>query len=148
MKLLTGLTFLLLVLLSWIYFDWEPLIDNPELIRDTVRSYSLWAPLAFVLLAVAFETILSPGAPFTIAGGLLFGAVYGSILSIFSSVAAAVIIFWILRYSSLDFFVHYFHNRFELVRRYNSSLLQNGFWHVLFIRLLPVIPGNLINLCY
>ncbi len=148
MKVFYLIVFFSVALLSWTLFDWQPYLQNPALIRDAVQDFPLWAPLVFFLISIITEVLLIPGSPFTIAGGLLFGVIWGSAISLIASVISAVIIFAILRHAGQGFFVRYFHERFPLVERYNNHLVQNGFWHVLFVRLLPVTPGNLINVAY
>ena len=62
---------------------WFKFFESRENVRDWVKSYGGWAPLAFFVLQfiqVIFSPI--PGSVTTIAGGMLFGFFYGFLLSL------------------------------------------------------------------
>lgn len=62
---------------------WFKFFESRESVRDWVKSYGGWAPLAFFVLQfvqVIFSPI--PGSVTTIAGGMLFGFFYGFLLSL------------------------------------------------------------------
>ena len=62
---------------------WFKFFESKENVRDWVKSFGGWAPLAFFVLQfiqVIFSPI--PGSVTTIAGGMLFGFFYGFLLSL------------------------------------------------------------------
>ncbi|HEY4504808.1 MAG TPA: TVP38/TMEM64 family protein [Candidatus Paceibacterota bacterium] len=148
MKLFIIVVFIGFLIFTWTAFDWQTYSENPELIRDALQKYPLWTPLIFFAFHTLAEVVLIPGGPFTVAGGLLFGTVLGTIYSLFSGMLATVILFWILRYTSGGSFFNYLQNRSTFVRYHNNKFIKHGFWHVLFIRLAPIVPANIINVGY
>jgi uncharacterized membrane protein YdjX (TVP38/TMEM64 family) len=62
---------------------WFQFLKSREAMREWVRGFGAWAPLAFMLLQfvqVIFSPI--PGNVTTVAGGMLFGLWYGFLLSL------------------------------------------------------------------
>jgi len=65
-----------------------------EEIRSLVASFGIKAPIVFILLQISQAVIAPiPGFIFTIAGGLIFGALFGTILSILGSMIGAFLCF-------------------------------------------------------
>jgi uncharacterized membrane protein YdjX (TVP38/TMEM64 family) len=64
-------------------YGWFAVFESRETLRDFVRSYGMWAPLAFFVIQF-LQVILSPipGNITTIAGGMLFGFFYGFLISL------------------------------------------------------------------
>ena len=62
---------------------WFKYFETRESVRDWVRSFGAWAPLAFFALQY-MQVIISPipGSVTTLAGGMLFGFFYGFALSL------------------------------------------------------------------
>lgn len=65
------------------HLGWFKFLESRENIRDWVRSFGAWAPLAFFGLQF-IQVIVSPipGSVTTIAGGMMFGFFYGFLLSL------------------------------------------------------------------
>ncbi len=73
---------------------WFKFFESRESVRDWVKSYGAWAPLAFFVLQfvqVIFSPI--PGSVTTIAGGMLFGFFYGFLLSLGAIVLGSIAAF-------------------------------------------------------
>ena len=137
--------FVLLLIGAWLIFDWQLYLDDPGLIRDAIAAHKIWAPLIFLLMHAVVEILLVPGSPFTVAGGLLFGTLLGSVYSLVASILASMILFWIIRYSGEQTFILYLHNRFERFRKYSEGFGHDGFRVVLIARLLPFAPNNVVS---
>ena len=109
-----------------------------------VADHTGTAAAVYLATYVAVVAISFPGAGFlTIAGGFLFGWVWGGGLAILSATAGATLIFLIARTSVGD----------SLTRRAGPRLLrlrdgfqENSFSYLLFLRLAPVFPFFLVNL--
>ncbi len=78
---------------------------NAESIRDAVRGYGVWGPLAFVGLMGFRYFLLVPSQFMLIAGGLVFGAtagtLYGALGLMVSGVTAFALARWVGRESVL-----------------------------------------------
>jgi len=134
--------------LGWWYLDWGKYGADPGLIRDLVLTHKYWTPVVFILIQLIAEIFLVPGSPFTIAGGLLFGTLMGSVYSMLANTLSSMIIFLVLRYAGKSGITRYLHERFKLVKRFNIMLKEDGFRQVLLMRLIPVTPANLINVSF
>jgi len=148
MRLVVILVFIILVIASWYIFDWNKYISDPALVREFIKSNLIWAPLVFIVIQTLAESLLVPGTPFTIAGGLLFGTWLGALCSIIASVLSAMILFWFTRFVGESYIREFLRNKFPSVSRYNDRLKDNGFKHMLVLRLLPFTPANLMNLAF
>ncbi len=133
--LLGGSTFLL-----YVHSDW---FRNPASMKAEVLSWGAWGPIAYVLLYAVGPSFLVPGAVMTIAGGLAFGAFRGAIWSLVGANSGALIAFGAGRFLGQSFVDRITPNRF---RHLLDHLVRNGFYVILYLRLVPVIPYNALNL--
>jgi uncharacterized membrane protein YdjX (TVP38/TMEM64 family)/rhodanese-related sulfurtransferase len=107
-----------------------------------VRSLGAWAPVAYVSLFAAATLAFVPGLVFALAGGALFGPVWGSLWNLLGAAIGSSFAFLIARYPAGD-----------LVSRKAGGLLQRliggvdaeGWRFVAFVRLVPLFPFNLSN---
>jgi len=83
-----GVLAILVIACFVVYFvgqrlGWFKFFETRESVRDWVKSFGAWAPLAFFALQFV-QVIISPipGSVTTIAGGMLFGFLYGFALSL------------------------------------------------------------------
>ncbi len=78
---------------------WDVLSSgNQEVIRDYIRSYGGWAPLASVLLMVSQVVIAPvPASVIQLSNGVVFGVVGGAVLNLIGQMAGATIAFFIAR---------------------------------------------------
>ena len=65
---------------AWLAFHRDQL--DPALLERTVRDLGPWAPLIHVLLFAVGTVFFVPGAIFGLAGGALFGPLWGTLLNL------------------------------------------------------------------
>src|SRR5712675_3134406 len=65
--------------LLWAHTEW---FENPSLVKVEVLAWGIWGPVVYMLLYAVGPSFLVPGAVMTIAGGLAFGALRGSVYSL------------------------------------------------------------------
>jgi len=111
--------------------------------KAEVLSWGAWGPIAYVLLYAVGPSFLVPGAVMTIAGGLAFGAFRGAVWSLVGANSGALIAFGAGRFLGQSFVDRITPNRF---RHLLDHLVRNGFYVILYLRLVPVIPYNALNL--
>jgi uncharacterized membrane protein YdjX (TVP38/TMEM64 family) len=107
-----------------------------------VRDAGAWGPALF-MGAYVFATVLSlPGALLTLAGGALFGPVWGTFYSLTGATIGATVAFAITRYAAADW----------VKRRAGGWVLslvegveKEGWRFVAFVRLVPLLPFNVLN---
>lgn len=117
--------------------------ENPRMVKVEVRSWGAWGPIAYILLYALGPSFLVPGAVMTIAGGLAFGALWGALWSVVGADLGALIAFGAGRFLGRSFVRKIIGDRFQgLLER----LARNGFYIILYLRIVPVIPYNALNL--
>jgi uncharacterized membrane protein YdjX (TVP38/TMEM64 family) len=130
---LVGTAVLAVVVLSGI----EP---SPQSVRDTIHSWGVLAPIAFILILAARPFIFFPSTLLFIAGGLAFGSVLGTLYSAVGGTTAAVITFVLARSLGREFVQARLPPRW---RRFQED--EWGAGVVFFLNLVPIVPITAIN---
>ncbi len=79
----------------------------------------------------------------TIAGGLAFGALWGAVWSLVGADLGALVAFGAGRFLGHSFVQKFVGERFQALM---GRLARNGFYIILYLRIVPVIPYNALNL--
>ncbi len=117
--------------------------ENPRLVKVEVIRWGVWGPIAFILLYALGPSFLVPGAVMTIAGGLAFGALWGAVWSVIGADLGALIAFGAGHFLGRAFVQKFCGERFQTLM---ERLARNGFYIILYLRIVPVIPYNALNL--
>lgn len=137
-RLLLGLV--ILAGASWLALNRDQL--DPAAMEVAIRSLGLWGPVAHVVL-FAFGTVLFvPGVLFGLAGGVLFGPLWGTILNLVGATLGGTAAFLVARYVAADWVRRKAGARLE---RLIKGVEAEGWRFVAFTRLVPLIPFNLLN---
>src|SRR5512146_233450 len=138
------ITVLILVLgsgwLLWTHTEW---FENPSLVKVEVLRWGIWGPVVYMLLYAVGPSFLVPGAVMTIAGGLAFGARWGAVYSLVGADAGALIAFAAGRFLGRSFVQRVVGARFEKLL---AQIGRHGFQIIFYLRLVPLIPYNALNL--
>jgi uncharacterized membrane protein YdjX (TVP38/TMEM64 family) len=117
---------------------------DPVLIEAAIRDLGLWAPLGFVVLFALGTVLFVPGAIFGLAGGVLFGPVWGSVLNLIGATLGATFAFLAARYLAADWVRRRAGRRLE---RLTAGVEAEGWRFVAFVRLVASIicmaPGTI-----
>jgi uncharacterized membrane protein YdjX (TVP38/TMEM64 family) len=109
-------------------------------VRD---SLGLLAPLIYVVVYVVGTVLAFPGFLLTLVGGLLFGTLFGWLLVTVGASTGAILAFLVGRYAGRATI-----ERFAAggrLERFDRAVSGSGFSAVLFTRLVPVFPFNVVN---
>ncbi len=114
----------------------------------TLHRWVAAAPLAVAaiycaLYALCVAASLPVGVLLTVTGGLLFGTVVGAGLALLSATAGAVALFLLARGALAPLVVR---RAAPLMAKLEPRLRREGFWYLLALRLMPVVPFWLLNL--
>lgn len=102
-----------------------------------------WAPVVFVLLQVLLNVPPFPRTVFTVSAGLLFGTLWGTVLTLTGTALAAVLAFFLVRWTGGRLVARYAtHHRAVWVRR---RLDHHGTLAVTSLRLIPMVPFAALN---
>ena len=116
--------------------------------RDRIDTYYQANPgltsLAYVLVYILVTALSLPGAAvMTLAGGAIFGLVWGTVLVSFASTIGATLAFLVSRFLFRDLVQSRFGDN---LRTFNAGIERDGAFYLFFLRLVPVFPFFVINL--
>lgn len=100
------------------------------------------APFLFLITYCLATLLLLPTMILTLAGGAIFGPVIGLILNLIGATTGAAFAFLITRYLTHRWVLK---NRNEKFQQLIAGVDEKGWMFVAFLRLIPVIPFNLVN---
>ena len=128
-----------------VLLQFVPLQPAMAQLRDWVDGLGAWGPVVFVLAFIVLTSLLLPGWPLNVLGGVLFGALWGGVLTSLASTLAAAVPFLISRYLAHDFVV-------AAARRYPKfdalyhALGEEANWKIVAaVRLSHALPYGLQN---
>jgi uncharacterized membrane protein YdjX (TVP38/TMEM64 family)/rhodanese-related sulfurtransferase len=111
-------------------------------LQSWVQGSGVAAPLLF-MLAYAIATVLFlPGSLLTLAGGALFGPLWGTLYNLTGATLGATFAFLIARYLAADWVASKASGKLQQMI---EGVENEGWRFVAFVRLVPVFPFNLLN---
>ncbi len=135
---------------AFFYFDLgrflslDALKDNRDYLLSFTESHAAAAAALFVLAYVAVTGLSLPGAVIlTLAGGFLFGAVWGTLFVNLGATTGATLAFLASRYLLRDWVERKFGKWLGPVQQ---GFTNNAFSYLLTLRLIPLFPFFVVNL--
>jgi len=124
--------------------------DIQQLLRealDWISSLGNWGGIFFIFLYVLATVFFVPGFILTLAAGVLFGVVWGSVAVSVGSISGATLAFLIGRYLARDWVAQRIqgNEEFEAI---DQAVAGEGWKIVGLVRLSPVFPFNLLNYAF
>jgi len=111
-------------------------------VRDAVDEVGVAAPLAFVAISSLLTVAMFPGPLLSGASGLLFGTALGTPVSIVAATLGASLAFSLSRRFGARAVDELSGQRVRVVQDF---IAQRGFLAVLYARILPAMPYNVVN---
>lgn len=99
-------------------------------------------PIVFIAVYAAATVLFLPGALVTLAGGALFGPVWGTVWNLMGATLGGALAFLIARYLGADWVSRRAGPRLQ---RLNAGVADEGWRFIAFVRLVPLFPFNLLN---
>jgi uncharacterized membrane protein YdjX (TVP38/TMEM64 family) len=118
-------------------------LANLNLFRETFGAF---APILYVLIYAVGTIVAFPGTILTLSSGLLFGTILGTLVVLIGATLGATAAFLLARYAGRGT-VERFVSGGQLAK-FDKSVSGSGFSAVLFTRLVPLFPFNLINFAW
>lgn len=115
---------------------------HPTALNAWLSGLGLWAPVIYVGLYAAGAVVFLPGSLFTLAGGALFGPLWGALLSLVGATIGAGIAFLVARYLAGNWVAR---KAAGWLKRLVTGVEAEGWRFVAFVRLVPLFPFNLTN---
>ena len=115
--------------------------ERVGMLRDRLRGVP-GAPLVFVAMYVLASALALPGTLLTLAGGAIFGTVLGTVLNWIGATLGATASFAISRWLGRDAAHRLLGRRAAALDKLST---EHGFSALLRLRLIPVVPFNVLN---
>jgi len=118
---------------------------HQERLRSGINQWGAWGPLLYVLIFAAASVFLLPGLPITIAGGLAFGPLWGTVYASIGSTLGAGLAFLVARYFARGAVSEMLGERWK---RIEEGVTERGWIFVAMTRLIPLFPFNFLNYAF
>lgn len=112
------------------------------LVERLIRDLGVWAPIGHIALFALGTVLFAPGAIFGLLGGALFGPLLGTALNLVGATLGATAAFLVARHIGGDWVRRKAGSRIEL---FMSGVEAEGWRFVALMRLVPLVPFNLLN---
>lgn len=122
------------------------LTDLPHL-QTLIRQSGLFGYSLYILLFIIATLFLLPGSILVIAGGIVFGPLLGTLLSLIAATLASSCSFLLARWLGRDLLLKYVghSNTFQAIEK---GIARNGIDFLILTRLIPLFPYNIQNYAY
>lgn len=112
--------------------------------REYYAQHTWLTALIYFCVYVLVTALSLPGAlVMTIAGGAIFGVLYGTIIVSFASTIGATLAFLAARFILQDFVQNKFAAKLQTI---NAGMKRNGIFYLFTLRLVPIFPFFMINM--
>jgi uncharacterized membrane protein YdjX (TVP38/TMEM64 family) len=120
---------------------WRDRLD-PAALQAWVEGAGAAGPVLFMAIYALATVLFLPGSVLTLAGGALFGPVWGTLWNLTGATVGAALAFLVARYLGADWVARRAGPRLS---RLNQGVSAEGWRFVAFVRLVPIFPFNLLN---
>jgi uncharacterized membrane protein YdjX (TVP38/TMEM64 family) len=126
------------------YFHLEQYLDQ-ERLRRFGAAHEVLLPLIY-LIVWTVGPLFMPGLPITLAGGVLFGPIWGVVYTAFGSTLGAGLVFLAARYLARDWVAGKLAG--TRLMSLDAKVARHGWKIVAFTRLVPVFSFSLLNYAF
>jgi|SRR3989338_100408 len=146
-KILSAVIFLTVILGLYFLTPLKDLLsqNNLENLKSWIQAQGAWAPFIYIVLYSCAVVFALPGSVLTLLGGLIFGIFWGVVLVTLSANLGALLAFWVARFLGRDVASKLLRGR---IQNLNEGIGQHGFYVVLWTRLIPIFPFNVLNYAF
>lgn len=120
-------------------------LDQDEL-RRWIDGFGPWGPLVYILIYCVAPSLMLPGLPLTVMGGILFGPLWGTLYALTGATIGASIAFLVARRMGRGW-VESFIGEGRL-RELDEKVKKQGWKIVALTRLVPLFPFNFLNYAF
>lgn len=131
---------LAVVLLAWQRYAGQSF--TPESIRDWVKSFGKISPVVYLAVYAIAPLLFFPGSVLTAAAGLIWGWKSAFLLVTFGANIGANLAFLLGRRLGQKRVQKLTAGKYE---KYEEKIADAGFHTILFLRLVPLVPFNVLN---
>ncbi len=113
-----------------------------EALQGWIDGLGWFGPLAFMALYALATVLFLPGSLITLAGGAIFGPVWGTLYNLTGATFGATLAFLVSRFSAAEWVERRAAGRLGQLKR---GVEAEGWRFVAFVRLVPLFPFNVLN---
>ena len=144
--LLACLIFALVIYAIHAFGLFDLLTDLPHL-QTLIRQSGLFGYSLYILLFIIATLFLLPGSILVIAGGIVFGPLLGTLLSLIAATLASSCSFLLARWLGRDLLLKYVGHS-HTFQAIDKGIARNGIDFLILTRLIPLFPYNIQNYAY
>lgn len=133
---------LALVLLAGVWAVFNVRLPSIDVIQDDIAAAGFWGFAVFILIYMVVAATPIPVTIMAVAGGLIYGLPFGTLLSMIGVVAGCWGGYWIARALGRDTVMRLLGSHAESIE---SRLTGGGFYAVCALRLMPGFPYWPVN---
>ncbi len=116
-----------------------------ENLRSTIGAFGRLGPLLYIGMFAILPSLFLPGLPMTVAGGLAFGPLWGTVYASIGSTLGAMLAFLVARYFARETVLGLLGDRWKKI---DQQTEKKGWVYVAITRLIPLFPFNLLNYAF
>ena len=137
-KLILAIIGIIIIFLVYRYVDFKKF--SPEVISESIRSAGHLSTFLYVLILTVLPLFLFPDSVIVMAGGMVFGLFWGTILTSVGSLIGALLAYYIAKYFGSGFV-----KKFVKVDLVDITSGRSGFFLILILRLVPLFPFKVVS---
>jgi uncharacterized membrane protein YdjX (TVP38/TMEM64 family) len=126
------------------YYHPEQYLDK-ERLRQFAAAYGFLLPLVY-LAVWTLAPLVMPGLPITLAGGILFGPIWGVVYTAIGSALGAGLVFLVARYLARDWVAARLSG--TRLMSLDEKVARHGWKIVAFTRAVPIFSYSLLNYAF
>ncbi len=115
---------------------------GPNEVKELIQGKGIMGPIIYVGLLSSLPLLLFPDSVLVIAGGMIFGLFWGTILTTIGSLIGAIIAFYISRMLGQQAVKKLMKKDLVL---FNKNDKKSGFFLILILRLIPLFPFKIVS---
>jgi uncharacterized membrane protein YdjX (TVP38/TMEM64 family) len=124
------------------YFRLEQYLETEHL-RQMLATYGMWGPAVHLGIWLLATAMYLPITPLVLAGGVLFGPVWGEIYVLIGATGGAVLTFLIARYLARGWVASKLAR--TRLKALDEKVARHGWKIVALSRVIPISPFPLVN---
>ena len=126
-------------------FNLQEYVQEDRL-RRFIAACGMWGPAIYLLVWAIVPVLMMPCLPITLAGGILFGPLWGVIYVSVGATSGASLAFLVSRYLARDWVAVRLSG--SRLAHLDDKVTRHGWKIVAFTRLIPVLPFFLLNYAF
>jgi uncharacterized membrane protein YdjX (TVP38/TMEM64 family) len=128
---------------AWYYFSQCDAFDCPS-VEKFISGFGSWTPLAYAAIYIISSPVPFLAPVLDTVGGLLFGPLLGTLYTIVVATVSAFVPFVLARRLGRQWVEAKLQGR-KLDEIYQQSSGSQGFWFILLMRAVPILPWEVQN---